>query len=50
MSVKTIIIDDERLARTELKKLLQEHSEIEIVDEAMNVEEGLEKIEFQNLI
>lgn len=48
MSVKTIIIDDERLARTELKKLLQEHSEIEIVDEAMNVEEGLEKIEFHN--
>lgn len=48
MSIKTIIIDDERLARTELKKLLQEHNEIEIIDEAMNVEEGLEKIEIHN--
>jgi two-component system LytT family response regulator len=48
MSVKTIIIDDERLARTELKKLLQEHNDIEVVDEATNVEEGLEKIELHN--
>lgn len=40
-----IIIDDERLARAELKKLLQEFPEIEIVDEAANVPEGLKKIE-----
>ena len=45
MSVKTIIIDDERLARNELKKLLQEFSEIEVIDEAANVQEGIEKIE-----
>ncbi|WP_207955465.1 LytR/AlgR family response regulator transcription factor [Segetibacter sp. 3557_3] len=45
MSIRTIIIDDERLARNELKKLLQEFSEIEIIDEAANVNEGLEKIE-----
>ena len=44
MSVRTIIIDDERLARNELKKLLQEFSEIEIIDEATNVQEGIEKI------
>jgi two-component system LytT family response regulator len=48
MSVRTIIIDDERLARNELKKLLQEFSEIEVIDEAANVNEGLEKIEQHN--
>jgi two-component system LytT family response regulator len=40
-----IIIDDERLARTELKKLLQEFPEIEVIDEAANAEEGISKIE-----
>lgn len=43
--MKAIIIDDERLARAELRKLLQEFPEIEIVDEAANVEEGLLKID-----
>jgi two-component system LytT family response regulator len=48
MSVRTIIIDDERLARNELKKLLQDFAEIEVIDEASNVQEGLEKIELYN--
>jgi two-component system LytT family response regulator len=48
MSVRTIIIDDERLARNELKKLLQEFGEIEVIDEAANVQEGIEKIERLN--
>lgn len=48
MSVRTIIIDDERLARNELKKLLQEFNEIEVIDEAANVQEGIEKIEKHN--
>ncbi|MEJ7682094.1 MAG: response regulator [Segetibacter sp.] len=48
MSIRTIIIDDERLARNELKKLLQEFSEIEVIDEAANVQEGIEKIEKHN--
>jgi len=48
MSFRTIIIDDERLARNELKKLLQEFSEIEVIDEAANADEGLEKIEQHN--
>jgi two-component system LytT family response regulator len=48
MAVRTIIIDDERLARNELKKLLQDFSEIEVIDEAANVQEGLEKIELHN--
>ncbi len=42
--IKAIIIDDERLARNELKKLLSEFPEIEIVAEAANANEGLEKI------
>lgn len=46
--MRAIIIDDERLARTELRKLLQEFPEIEIVDEAANVDEGISKIESQN--
>lgn len=44
MSVKVIIVDDERLARSELKRLLSKHSQIEIVDEAKNAEEAAEKI------
>lgn len=48
MSIKAIIVDDERLARNELKKLLQEHADIEVMDEASNVDEGIEKIETQN--
>lgn len=43
--MKAIIIDDERLARAELKKLLQDYPEVEVVDEAANAEEGLAKIE-----
>ncbi|MCC6290286.1 MAG: response regulator [Chitinophagaceae bacterium] len=45
MTKRAIIIDDERLARTELKKLLQDHPEIEIIAEAANANEGIEKIE-----
>jgi two-component system LytT family response regulator len=46
--MKAIIIDDERLARSELRKLLQDFPEIEIVDEASNADEGLQKIENHN--
>jgi len=46
--MKAIIIDDERLARTELRKLLEDFPEIEIVDEAANAEEGITKIETHN--
>lgn len=42
-----IIIDDERLAREELKKLLKDYHEIEIIDEAKNPEEAIEKIKAQ---
>jgi two-component system, LytTR family, response regulator len=43
--IKTIIIDDERLAREGLKGLLKEFSEIEIIGEAANVDEALELID-----
>ncbi|MEI6946996.1 response regulator [Paraflavisolibacter sp. H34] len=46
--MKAIIIDDERLARAELRKLLNDFPEIEIVDEAANADEGLAKIASQN--
>jgi len=48
MVLKAIIVDDERLARAELKKLLQEFPDINIIDEAANADEGIEKIETQN--
>lgn len=43
-SFKTLIIEDERLAREELKLLLKDYLEIEIIGEAKNGEEGLQKI------
>jgi two-component system LytT family response regulator len=43
-TIKTIIIDDERLGREEIKSLLVEYIEIEVVDEAQNGEEGISKI------
>jgi len=46
--IKAIIIDDERLARNELKKLLLEHPEVTIIEEATNATEGIEKIESFN--
>lgn len=46
--MRAIIIDDERLARAELRKLLQDFPEVEIVDEASNAEEGVQKIESHN--
>ena len=42
--MKAIVIDDERLARKELISLLAEHKNIIVVDEAVNVDDALEKI------
>ncbi|MBS1946478.1 MAG: response regulator [Bacteroidetes bacterium] len=46
--IRTIIIDDERLARNELKKMLQEFPDVEVIAEAANANEGIEKIENLN--
>jgi len=45
MSIRTLLIDDERLARVELRNLLKEHPSIEVVEEAANVTEALDKID-----
>ena len=42
---RAIIIDDERLARNELRKLLLDFPNIEIIDEAANADEGIERID-----
>ena len=42
--MKALLIDDERLARTELRRLLEKHPEIEIAGEARNAEEALDQI------
>lgn len=39
--MRTLIVDDERLARNELKRLLEPYTKIEIVGEAANAEEAL---------
>jgi two-component system, LytTR family, response regulator len=42
--MKALIIDDERLARVELKRLLTPYKEINVVGEAVNVDDALDKI------
>ena len=44
---KTIIVDDERLAREELRSVLKDFPEINIVDSAQNGEEAIAKIKDQ---
>jgi two-component system LytT family response regulator len=46
--IKTIIVDDERLARNELKKILKDFPEIDVIEEAINVADAKEKIEALN--
>ncbi|MFC2119486.1 LytR/AlgR family response regulator transcription factor [Bacteroidota bacterium] len=43
--MKALIVDDERLARTELKRLLASFKEINVVGEAVNADDALEKIQ-----
>ncbi|WP_026630977.1 LytR/AlgR family response regulator transcription factor [Dyadobacter alkalitolerans] len=43
--MRTLIVDDERLARNELKRLLEPYTKIDIVGEAANAEEALVMIE-----
>ena len=46
--MRAIIIDDERLARKELKSLLKDYHEVEIVDECASPEEAIKSIEKHN--
>jgi two-component system LytT family response regulator len=47
-NIKAIIVDDERLARVNLKKLLIAHPEIEIVGEASSCENTVDLIKLYN--
>ncbi len=42
--MKALIIDDERLARNELRRLLAAHADIEVAGEAVDVEDALGRI------
>jgi two-component system LytT family response regulator len=42
--MKALLIDDERLARNELRKLLKAHPDIEIVGEAVDAEDALARV------
>ncbi len=42
--MRALIVDDERLARKELMKLLEEHPMIEVVGEAVNAEEAIQMV------
>jgi two-component system LytT family response regulator len=43
--IRAVIVDDERLARNELRKLLTDHPHIEVIGEAANADEAIEVIE-----
>jgi two-component system LytT family response regulator len=43
--MKALLVDDERLARNELRRLLAAHADIEIVGEAVDVEDAIAKID-----
>ena len=38
--INAVIVEDSRLARNELKELLKNHEDIELVGEAANVDQG----------
>lgn len=42
--MKTLVVDDSRLARNELKRLLKEFDKVQIIGEAASVDEAIEKI------
>ncbi|MEO0902885.1 MAG: LytTR family DNA-binding domain-containing protein [Bacteroidota bacterium] len=45
MKMRAVIVEDSRLARKELKELLKQHDEVELVGEAENVDSGYELIQ-----
>jgi len=45
---KAILVDDERLARSSLRALLEEHPQVQIVGEAANARQAKEAIEAQH--
>ena len=42
--MNALIVDDERLARSELRRLLQAHDDVRVVGEAANADEAVERL------
>lgn len=42
--MRVLLVDDERLARAELRRLLKAHPDVEVVGEAVDAEDGLRRI------
>ena len=47
MKLRTILVDDERLARKELKSLLSNHNEIEIIAEYGDPQEAIRNFKIE---
>lgn len=45
MTIKAVIVEDSRLARNELKELIKEYGNIELIGEAENVDDGIALIQ-----
>ena len=45
MKIRALVVDDERLARVELKKLLEEQDRVEVIGEADNAEKAVELVD-----
>ena len=45
--IRAMIVDDEKFSRVSLKKLLKLYTQIEVIDEAVDGVEAIEKIESQ---
>jgi len=45
MIIQTVIVEDSRLARNELKELMKNYDCLKLIGEAQNVDEGIELIE-----
>jgi two-component system LytT family response regulator len=42
--IRVLLVDDERLARAELRRLLGAYPDVEVVGEAVDAEDGLRRI------
>lgn len=48
--MNALLVDDERLARQELRRLLADHADITIVGEAVNADDAVARLEIRRLI
>jgi len=48
MKIRAVIVEDSRLARNELKELIKQHKDLELVGEAENADDGVALIESES--